>query len=124
MPTGRSSFDFGFASAGYNLGTNNAVAESLKGIYAKLGLPFKLDAFRSHSRQNYAGEFELLFGVSSLEEPAAAAVRQLQTEFPDRSIRLIECPERLGTNGKVSTLIQMVPHARHEFLLSTIPTSP
>ena len=33
-----------------------------------------LDAFRSHCRQNYAGEFELLFGVSSLDDPAAAAV--------------------------------------------------
>ena len=67
-----------------------------------------MDAFRSHCRQNYAGEFELLFGVSSLDDPAAAAVEQLQAEFPERAIRLIECPERLGTNGKVSTLVQLV----------------
>ena len=33
-----------------------------------------MDAFRSHCRQNYAGEYELLFGVSSLDDPAAAAV--------------------------------------------------
>ena len=31
-----------------------------------------MDAFRSHCRQNYAGEFELLFGVASLDDPAAA----------------------------------------------------
>ncbi len=42
-----------------------------------------MDAFRSHCRQNYAGEFELLFGVSSLDDPAAAAVKELKAEFPD-----------------------------------------
>lgn len=76
-----------------------------------------MEAFRSHCRQSYAGEYELLFGVSSLADPAAAAVMQLQSEFPEREIRLIECPQRLGANGKVSTLIQLVPHARHGFLL-------
>ena len=89
-----------------------SILKSLKGLD-----PGMLDAFRSHCRQSYAGEYELLFGVSSPEEPAADAVRQLQAEFPDRGIRLIECPERLGTNGKVSTLAQMAPQARHEFLL-------
>ena len=89
-----------------------SILKSLKGLD-----PGMMDAFRSHCRQNYAGDFELLFGVSSLDDPAAAAVAQLQTEFPDRAIRLIECPLRLGTNGKVSTLIQLVPHARQSFLL-------
>ena len=89
-----------------------SILKSLKGLD-----PGMLDAFRSHCRQDYAGEYELLFGVSSLEEPAVEAVRELQKEFPERTIRLIECPKRLGSNGKVSTLAQMAPHARHEFLL-------
>jgi ceramide glucosyltransferase len=79
--------------------------------------PGMIDAFRSHCRQSYAGEYELLFGVSSLSDPAAAAVEQLRLEFPDQSIQLIECPERLGTNGKVSTLVQLATHARHDYLL-------
>jgi ceramide glucosyltransferase len=66
---------------------------------------------------DYAGEFELLFGVSSLDDPAVAAVKALEAEFPERAIRLVECPERLGTNGKVSTLAQLARHARHDFLL-------
>ena len=89
-----------------------SILKSLKGLD-----PGMLDAFRSHCRQDYGGEYELLFGVSSSEEPAGAAVRELQAEFPERSIRLIECSERLGANGKVSTLAQMGAHARHEFLL-------
>ncbi len=99
-----------------------SILKSLKGID-----PGMLDAFRSHCRQTYAGEFELLFGVSSLDDPAVPAVRQLQNEFPDSSIRLIECHARLGTNGKVSTLTQLAPHARYEFLLindSDITVSP
>ena len=89
-----------------------SILKSLKGLD-----PGMLDAFRSHCRQTYTGEFELLFGVSSIDDPAAPAVQQLQSEFPDRSIRLVECPARLGTNGKVSNLAQLAQHARHEFLI-------
>jgi len=99
-----------------------SILKSLKGLD-----PGMLDAFRSHCRQSYAGEFELLFGVSSLDDPAVASVEQLKAEFPERTILLVECPERLGTNGKVSTLVQLGAHARHDFLLindSDITVSP
>ena len=89
-----------------------SLLKSLKGLD-----PGMLDAFRSHCRQSYAGEFEMLFGVSSLDDPAVAAVEQLKAEFPERAVRLVECQQRLGTNGKVSTLVQLAAHARHDFLL-------
>jgi len=89
-----------------------SILKSLKGLD-----PGMLDAFRSHCRQNYAGEFELLFGFSSGDDPALPAVHQLQAEFPNHTIRLIECPARLGSTGKVSTLVQLLPHARFEYLL-------
>jgi len=98
------------------------ILKSLKGLD-----PGMIDAFRSHCRQNYAGEYELLFGVSSLDDPAAAAVEQLKQEFPSHSIQLIHCPARLGSNGKVSNLIQLATHARHNYLLindSDITVSP
>ena len=99
-----------------------SILKSLKGLD-----PGMLDAFRSHCRQSYAGEFEMLFGVSSLDDPARAAVERLKAEFPELAIRLVECPQRLGTNGKVSTLLQLATHARHDFLLindSDITVSP
>jgi ceramide glucosyltransferase len=98
------------------------ILKSLKGLD-----PGMIDAFRSHCRQTYTGDYELLFGVAALSDPAAAAVQQLQAEFPNLPIKLVECPQRLGTNGKVSTLIQLAPHARHNFLLindSDITVSP
>lgn len=85
------------------------------------------EAFASHCRQNYAGEYEILFGVSSADDPAVAAVRRLQAEFPDCNIRLILCPEKLGPNGKVSNLVQMAREARHDYLIvndSDITVSP
>ncbi|MGA2653441.1 MAG: bacteriohopanetetrol glucosamine biosynthesis glycosyltransferase HpnI [Terracidiphilus sp.] len=88
------------------------VLKSLKGLD-----PSMLDAFRSHCRQTYTGDYELLFGVSSLDDPAIAAVEELQREFPGRPIQLIHCPASLGTNGKVSTLIQLAAHAQHRYLL-------
>ncbi len=73
--------------------------------------------FVSHCVQEYAGQFELLFGVSSLDDPAVAEVERLRGEFPDCAIRLVECPERLGTSGKVSNLVQMLREARYEHVL-------
>jgi ceramide glucosyltransferase len=99
-----------------------SILKSLKGLD-----PGMMDAFRSHCRQNYAGEFELLFGVASRDDPAVAAVEQLQAEFPERAVRLVECPQRLGANGKVSTLAQLAAHAQYDFLLindSDITVSP
>lgn len=89
-----------------------SILKSLKGLD-----PGMLEAFRSHCRQSYRGPFELLFGVSSLADPAAAAVQALQREFPEIPIRLIECPLNLGTNRKVSVLAQLADHARYPILL-------
>jgi ceramide glucosyltransferase len=85
------------------------------------------EAFRSHCLQQYAGDYELIFGAGSESDPAVEAVHRLIAEFPNHAIRLVLCPERLGTNGKVSNLIQMQAEARFEFLIvndSDIHVSP
>ena len=83
--------------------------------------------FVSHAQQQYPGDFELVFGVSSLQDPAVAEVERLQAEFPACAIRLVHCTERLGTSGKVSNLVQMLRHARYDHVLindSDIAVSP
>jgi ceramide glucosyltransferase len=99
-----------------------SVFKPLKGVDPRM-----YAAFASHCAQNYAGEWELLFGVSSLEDDAVSAVARLRVEHPSLAVRLIECPARLGANGKVSTLAQLLPHARFEHLVvndSDIVVSP
>ena len=89
-----------------------SVLKPVKGVDAR-----SYAAFVSHCTQVYAGDFELLFGVSSLEDPAVAEVARLRVEYPDVAIRLIECPLRLGTSGKVSNLVQMLEEARFEYVI-------
>lgn len=74
------------------------------------------ESFRSHCLQDYPG-YEIIFGVSDPDDPAAASVLQLQREFPERSIRLVVCRDRLGANVKVSNLEQMLSVARYQHLL-------
>ena len=84
-------------------------------------------AFASHCRQDYPGEYEILFGAGSMDDPAVALIQQLQHEFPQQQIRLLICPEILGANGKVSNLVAMVAEARYDHLLindSDIRVSP
>jgi ceramide glucosyltransferase len=71
----------------------------------------------SHCQQQYAGNFEIVFGVSSLEDPATAEIERLRVDFPAIAIRLVECRERLGTSGKVSNLVQMLREARYEHVV-------
>jgi ceramide glucosyltransferase len=79
--------------------------------------PGMYDAFASNCRQQYAGRFEMLFGVSTPDDPAVDLVHRLQAEFPDLDIRLIHCPLHLGPNGKIGVVEQLLPHARYDYLL-------
>jgi ceramide glucosyltransferase len=98
------------------------ILKPLKGVDSRM-----YAGFVSHCRQEYAGRFEILFGVSSLDDPAVHEIERLRAEFPECAIRLIECPERLGTSGKVSNLIQMLREASFDYILindSDIRVSP
>jgi ceramide glucosyltransferase len=101
---------------------NVSILKPLKGVDPRM-----YAGFVSHCRQQYAGKFEILFGVSSMDDPAVAEIERLRQEFPACTIQLIECPERLGTSGKVSSLIQMLRRAQYDYVLindSDIRVSP
>lgn len=99
-----------------------SILKPVKGVDAQM-----YAGFVSHCQQKYAGNFEILFGVSSLDDPAVELIERLRQEFPACAIQLIECPERLGTSGKVSNLIQMMREAHYAYVLindSDIRVSP
>jgi len=88
-----------------------SILKPLKGVD-----PSIYESFRSHCLQDY-GDYEIIFGVSEANDPVVEMVERLKREFPARRIELVVCQDRLGTNVKVSNLVQMLPHARFDHLI-------
>ncbi|QBQ97275.1 bacteriohopanetetrol glucosamine biosynthesis glycosyltransferase HpnI [Paraburkholderia pallida] len=61
--------------------------------------------------------YQLIFGVSSSKDPAIAVVRRLQAAYPGHDIALVIDSRVYGSNLKVSNLINMAAHARHDVLI-------
>ncbi|MCU1325045.1 MAG: glycosyl transferase, family 2 [Bryobacterales bacterium] len=73
------------------------------------------DAIRSHASQVYP-EFEILFGVADLTDPAVADIERLRREFPHVPIQVIATPND-APNRKAGSLDILARLARHEVLL-------
>jgi ceramide glucosyltransferase len=78
--------------------------------------PHGYESLRSHCLQEYP-EYEIIFGVATLDDPAVPAVERLIREFPNVPMRLVVCPNVFGMNFKVSNLLHMLPEARHSYLV-------
>jgi ceramide glucosyltransferase len=78
--------------------------------------PEMYESLRSHCTQDYP-EYEILFGISDPHDPAAAMVKQLQQEFPNRSIHLLHCEKNLGPNSKVSSLAQLAVISKYDVMV-------
>jgi ceramide glucosyltransferase len=61
--------------------------------------------------------FQLVLGVSSPSDPAIAVVRRLQAAYPSHDIELAIDTRVHGSNLKVSNLINMAEHARHDIIV-------
>ena len=61
--------------------------------------------------------FQLLFGVSSATDPAVGVVNRLREAYPDLDITLVVNDAVHGVNLKVSNLINLAQHARHEVIV-------
>ncbi len=72
-------------------------------------------AILGHAMQGYP-EFEILFGVHSLDDPAVPAIRALIETHPEVQIRLVACATKTP-NAKVGILIDLLRDARHPVLL-------
>src|SRR5579862_8603443 len=71
--------------------------------------PEMYDCFRSHCLQDY-GAYQIIFGVSDANDPAIELVERLKKEFSQHDIQLVHCSQILGSNTKVSNLVQMLSH--------------
>lgn len=71
---------------------------------------------RSFCVQDYA-QFQIVFGVADADDPAAAVVRRLIAEFPERDLVLVVGGPMRAPNRKVANLMNMLPSARHRLLV-------
>ena len=71
---------------------------------------------RSFCEQHYPA-WQIVFGVRDPHDPALDAVRRLQAEFPRLDLQIAINPIQHGTSSKVSNLVNMMPLARHDYLV-------
>jgi ceramide glucosyltransferase len=71
---------------------------------------------RSFCEQEYPA-YQILFGLRDAQDPAAAVVARLRTEFPHLDLQLVVDPRVHGTNLKVSNLLNILPFARYDRLV-------
>lgn len=77
--------------------------------------PGLYEHLRSFCRQDYP-EYQIVFGVRDLTDPACAVVARLTAEFPSLPIEMVVNSQHHGCNFKIGNLINMFPHARHDVL--------
>jgi ceramide glucosyltransferase len=61
--------------------------------------------------------YQLIFGVRDPDDAAIAVVQRLQSEFPQLDIAMVIDPRVYGANFKVSNLLNMAPHAKHDWFV-------
>jgi ceramide glucosyltransferase len=67
--------------------------------------------------QQYDGAVQIVFGVHDQADPAVEVVHMLQAKYPHLDTAIVADTALYGANAKVSNLINMLPHAKHDTLV-------
>jgi ceramide glucosyltransferase len=78
--------------------------------------PGLYEQLRSFCLQRYP-KVQIIFGLREGQDPALAVARRLRAEFPALDIDIVIDGTLHGSNRKISNLMNMLPHARHELLI-------
>jgi ceramide glucosyltransferase len=78
--------------------------------------PLLEDAIASFCQQDYPS-FQLIIGACDADDPALAVARRVQARFAGCDIAIVVDPTQHGTNRKISNLLNMLPHAKHDVLV-------
>ncbi len=78
--------------------------------------PGLYENLRSICLQDYP-RYQIVFGIQNEADPALQVVARLIGEFPALPIDVVVNGQQHGSNRKISSLINMVPHASHDVLM-------
>src|SRR6516162_4211333 len=78
--------------------------------------PALYEHLRSFCEQDYPC-WQVVFGVRDPHDPALEVVNRLRGEFPQRDLQIVINPAQHGISSKVSNLLNMMPLARHDYLV-------
>jgi ceramide glucosyltransferase len=78
--------------------------------------PLLEEALASCCCQNYP-DFQIVFGVQNMADPALAVAQRLRDRFPRCDIAIVVDDTPHGPNRKVANLINMLPSAWHDVLV-------
>ena len=70
----------------------------------------------SFVNQDYP-DYEIIIGVQSQTDPAIELVKEIQRDFPDKTIKYVVSDHVLGFNPKVNNLYGMFPLAENDFMV-------
>jgi ceramide glucosyltransferase len=74
--------------------------------------------FKSFCTLNYP-DYEILFCVNELSDPAVPLIERLKQEYPKRRIEIFAGAKQIGSNRKVNNLALLTLQARHEILVQS-----
>lgn len=78
--------------------------------------PLLMEALQSFCEQDYPN-LQIIFGVQDKHDTAIEIVQQLKKQYSHLDMHLVINPKIYGINRKVSNLINMIPYAKHDYLL-------
>jgi ceramide glucosyltransferase len=74
--------------------------------------------YASFCTQDYL-QYEILFCVNDMQDPAVPLLQQVIKDFPERSIRILSGAPKIGSNQKVNNLILLAREAKHEIIVQS-----
>ncbi|MGE5505491.1 MAG: bacteriohopanetetrol glucosamine biosynthesis glycosyltransferase HpnI [Actinomycetota bacterium] len=81
------------------------------------GAPPRLaECLRSLCDQDYDGPFQVVFGLHSADDPAAAVIAQVLAGFPGLDATVVADPRKIGSHPKTNNLNNMMAAVKHDLI--------